>query len=134
MSPPPKITRRTITIGGAVAVGAAILAGGILEIPKLIKRRSRGHYADLVNLLNDPEQAAIVGKVIHFNSIEGDTLPDGRTLAEISAVDLRSRLAKKTLSDLMIDDSDDPARVVEAGGWIIPMALAEICVLAAQSV
>jgi hypothetical protein len=34
----------------------------------------------------------------------------------------------------MIDDSDDPARVVEAGGWIIPMALAEICVLAAQSV
>jgi hypothetical protein len=134
MSPPPKISRRAMTVGGAVAVGAAIVAGGIFEIPRLIKRRARGQYAELVNLLADPEQAAIVGKAVHFNSMEGDMLPDGRTLTETAAEDLRARLGKKGVADLTAEDSSDPNRVVEAGGWVIPLALAELCVLAAQSV
>lgn len=129
MSPPPRISRRTITIGGALAIGAAMVAGGIFELPKLIKHRARGHYADLVNRLDDPEQAAIVGRVVDKSA--SDT---AQSFEEEAASDLKRRLAKQNLSQLMRDDSADIGSLVEADGWVIPLALAELCVLAALSV
>lgn len=127
MSPPPKITRRGMTIGGAVAIGAAIVAGGIFEGPRLFKRRAKGAYAELVNLLNDPDQAAIVGRAIHL----GESDPVVERLAQ---TDLKQRLTHKTLSTLVMEDSAYFERMVEAEGWVIPLALAEACILAAGSV
>lgn len=127
MSPPPKITRRGITIGGAVAVGAAIVAGGIIEGPRLFRRRAKGQYAELVNLLNDPDQAAIVGRAIHL----GESDPP---VERLSQTDLKQRLKGKTLSTLVAEDSAYFERMVEAEGWVIPLALAEVCILAAESV
>ncbi len=128
MSPPPKISRRTMTIGGAVAVGAAIVAGGVFEIPKLIKRRARGHYADLVNRLDDPEQAAIVGKAIETGR------PDGTTSSlEDAASALRLELKGGALPELLARDVSS-GELAEAGGWVLPATLATLCSMAAQSV
>lgn len=106
-----------------------MVAGGIFELPKLIKHRARGHYADLVNRLDDPEQAAIVGRVVDKSA--SDT---AQSFEEEAASDLKRRLAKQNLSQLMRDDSADIGSLVEADGWVIPLALAELCVLAALSV
>ena len=127
MSPPPKISRRGMTIGGIVAVAGAIVAGGIFEGPRLLKRRAKGQYADLVNLLGDPDQAAIVGRAIHL----GESDPP---VEKLSQTDLRERLKGKTLSALAAEDSAHFERMVEAEGWVIPLALAEVCILAAESV
>jgi hypothetical protein len=116
-----------MTIGGAVAIGAAIVAGGIFEGPRLFKRRAKGQYAELVNLLNDPDQAAIVGRAIHL----GESDPPIEKLAQS---DLKERLKGKTLSALAMEDSAHFERMVEAEGWVIPLALAEVCILAAESV
>ena len=128
MSPPPKISRRGMTIGGAVAIGAAVVAGGIFEGPRLFKQRASGRYADLVNLVDNPEQAAVLGKTIHGS---GDV---GPSIEELAQADLKKRLAGKTLPALMAEDSVRFDRMVEVDGWVIPLVLAEICVLAAESV
>jgi hypothetical protein len=128
MSPPPRITRRGMTIGGVVAVGAAIVAGGIFEGPRLFKRRARGRYADMVNQLDNPESAALVGKSVEM------VTPDGMTTVEESARDLKERLAKQPLSALVKNDMNALDGMVEAGGWVVPISLAEVCVLAAESV
>ncbi|HTT98169.1 MAG TPA: hypothetical protein VMF58_08970 [Rhizomicrobium sp.] len=128
MSPPPKITRRGMTLGGAVAVGAAIVAGGVFEGRRLFKRRASGRYAEIVNQLDNPENAARIGKTVEMIT------PDGVTMADEAARDLKTRLAKQPLAALMRDDTVTLETMAEAGGWVIPLALAEICVLAEQSV
>ncbi len=128
MSPPPKISRRGMTIGGAVAIGAALVAGGIFEGPRLFKRRARGRYAEIVNQLENPENAALLGKSVDM------VVPEGMTMSEEAARDLKTRLAKQSLSALMKDDTNALESMAEANGWVIPLALAEICVLAAESV
>jgi hypothetical protein len=123
MSPPPRLSRRTLTFGAIAAAGAAAVAGAAYEVPKLFKRRARGEYAELVNRLSDPEQAAIVGRTIHLDAGE-----------ESAANDLKKRLSKKTLQQLAAEDSTELHRMVEADGWVLPLAVAELCVLAAQAV
>ena len=124
MSPPPKLSRRSLTVGGiAVAVTAAV-AGAVYEVPKLFKHRAKGQYADLVNLLDDPDQAAAVGRAVHTNNID---VP----IEEFVVAPFKKRLAGRPLAALAVEDS---ARglVAEAGGWVIPQAVAEICLLAAS--
>ena len=123
MSPPPKLSRRTLTFGAIAAAGAAAVAGAVYEVPRLMKHRARGEHADLVNRLADPEQAAVVGRTIHLDAGE-----------ESAANDLKKRLSKKTLQQLAADDSLELHRMVEADGWVLPLAVAELCVLAAQAV
>ena len=123
MSPPPKLSRRTLTFGAIAAAGAAAIAGAVYEVPRLFKHRARGEYAELVNRLGDPEQAAIVGRAVHLDAGE-----------ESAASDLKKRLSKKTLQQLAAEDSSDLHRMVEADGWVLPLAVAELCVLAAQAV
>jgi hypothetical protein len=123
MSPPPKLSRRTLTFGAIAVAGVAVVAGAVYEVPKLVKHRARGEHADLVNRLSDPEQAAIVGRAIHMDTGE-----------ESAAGDLKRRLSKKSLQQLAADDSLELHRMVEADGWVLPLAVAELCVLAAQAV
>ena len=123
MSPPPKLSRRTLTFGAIAAAGTAVVAGAVYEVPRLIKHRARGEHADLVNRLADPEQAAIVGRAVHLDAGE-----------ESAAGDLKRRLSKKTLQELAADDSLELHRMVEADGWVLPLAVAQLCVLAAQAI
>jgi len=130
MSPPPKLSRRTLTIGGIAAGGAAIVAGAIYEMPRLLKRRARGEYADLVNLLGDPEKAAMVGRAIQEQSTHSgafDVLVHDDPVAR-----LRKTLLKQTLAELTIADAKQGS-VMEVDGWVIPGTELFICELAARS-
>jgi hypothetical protein len=131
MSPPPKLSRRTLTIGGIAGAAAVVVAGAVYEAPKLFKRRLHGEYADLVGKLNDPEKAALLGKRIQANAFPSDV---GPSLEELAAKDLKKRMARNTLAELMAKDASDMAHVIEADGWVIPLVLGELCILAAQSV
>lgn len=131
MSPPPKLSRRNVTIGGIAVAGAAMAAGALYELPKLFKRRARGEYADLVNRLDDPDQAAIVGRAVQRTNFLGDV---GSPFEELSSADLKKRLSARTLPQLMADDSAGTRPMPEADGWVIPLVLVELCVLAAESV
>jgi hypothetical protein len=123
MSPPPKLSRRTLTFGAVAAAGVAAVAGAVYEVPRLIRHRARGEHADLVDRLGDLEQAAIVGRAIHLDAGE-----------ESAAGDLKKRLSKRTLQQLAAEDSLELHRMVEADGWVLPLAVAELCVLAAQAI
>jgi len=131
MSPPPKITRRGMTIGGIVGIAAAIVAGGIFEAPRLFKRRASGQYADLVNHLDNPEQAAALGRAFKESFPgPGDTLS---SLEDKLAPYLRSSLTKQTLPELIARDAADPRLIGEVSGWVMPATLISLCVLAAES-
>jgi hypothetical protein len=122
MSPPPKLSRRGLTIGGIAGVTAAIVAGVVYEAPKLFKRRLHGEYAELVGKLSDPDKAAVVGRVMQ------DRGPSKEELSE-----LKTALAKTSLADVATADAKDD-RLVEADGWVLPATLATLCALAAQSI
>ena len=121
MSPPPKLSRRSLTIGGIAGATAAIVAGVVYEAPKLFKRRLHGEYAELVGKLNDPEKAAIVGRVIEDH-------PSKEELSE-----LKTALAKTPLTDIATADAKNDS-LAEANGWVLPATLATLCALAAQSI
>jgi hypothetical protein len=123
MSPPPTVSRRTLTFAGLAAALTAAVAGAAYEVPRLLKRRARGQYADLVNRLDDPEQAAVVGRV----------LSAGEVPPEDTAKALRRKLAHQSLRALIAED-EAARRMIEAEGWVLPGTLAELCLLAAQSV
>jgi hypothetical protein len=133
MSGADKVTRRTITVGGAAAIGAAIVAGGIFELPKLFRRKARGPYAGLVNRLDDPERAAIVGRAIPPGNFEG-AAPPGSESPQAVAAALRKRLAGRSLQTVMAEDSSDLRNMVEVEGWVLPLSLLELCLLAAKSI
>jgi len=112
-----------LTIGGIAAGGAAIIAGAVYEAPKLFKRRPHGEYADLVSKLGDPEKAAVVGRAIQ----------DRGSLTKEELSELKTALAAKPLADVAAADAKDD-RLTEADGWVLPVTLATLCALAAQSV
>lgn len=135
MSPPPKISRRGMTIGGVVAISAAIVAGGIFEIPKLIKRRVRGEYADLANRLDDTDQAAIVGKHLLETLNSGPSVDAGAAADNAihkAAADIRNQLKHKPLQAMYVADIDS-GLLIEAGGWVMPATLAALCIMAADT-
>ena len=121
MSPAPELSRRSLTVGGIAIAAAAAVAGAVYEVPKLFKPRARGQYADLVNLLDDPDQAGVVGRALK-----------GFGDAEIAQADLKKRLPGRTLSALIAEDAAR-GQMAEADGWVIPATLAAVCILAAQS-
>jgi hypothetical protein len=129
MNASPKLSRRTMALGGALAVSAAIAAAGFLDFPRLARRRAHGPYAEIVNKLSNPALAATVGRTIKQN-------PSGAApvSTRAAASDLAARLANHSISELMANDASAIERIVEADRWAIPLALAEICALAADSV
>jgi hypothetical protein len=121
-----------MTLGGIAAAGALVVAGGIYEVPRFFKRRAKGEYADLVNLLDDPDQVAVVGNAIWKQSEPGPSVDAGamlETTVRKLAGGLRARLKHQTLADVIKADVSD-GKLAEAGGWVIPETLALLCVLA----
>ncbi len=122
MSPTPKISRRAVTLAGLGVAAAAAIGGIVLEAPRLLRRRARGQYADLVNRLNDPDQAAVVGRALQSHAVPAKEDLDA----------LRAALAKKPFTDVIAADAAE-GNLLEADGWILPATLAALCILAAQS-
>jgi len=115
------LTRRNIVIGaGAVIVLAAAYEG----VHLLGKRRAPTPYDDLLARLDDRDADAQIGEAVlaGFDNFEARTV----------AAELRLRLERKSLPDVMLDDVRD-GRVIEAGGWVLPETLALLCALAAKA-
>ena len=133
MSPPPKLSRRTLTFGAIAVAGAAVVAGAIYEVPKLFKRRARGENADLANLLADPDQAAVVGRAIRAQMDPGPSVDAGvanDNLIREFAAETRKRLKHETLQYLLQKDTAARGTLTEVGGWVMPATLALLCVMA----
>jgi hypothetical protein len=117
-----KITRRDAVLagGGVVALAAAGIGGRLL----LRKRYAPSPYDDLLGLLEDRDAAAQIGETVlaEIEEFEPQVLAD----------ELRTRIAGRPLAKVTAEDAHE-ARVVEAGGWVLPETLGLLCALAAKA-
>lgn len=118
-----KFTRRNAIIagGGVVAVAAAGVGGRML----LRKRYAPSPYDDLLALLEDRDADAQIGEAVLAEVEDFDP--------KVLADDLRSRIAKRPLAAVVVEDASE-GRLVEARGWVLPETLGMLCTLAAKAV
>ena len=115
-------TRRRILIG---AGGAAVLAAAAFEGSRLLRKRyAPSPYDDLLALLDDRDADAQIGEAVLAEIDDFD--------AKAVSADVRERIGKRSLSQVMIEDAGD-GRVLEANGWVMPETLALLCALAAKA-
>ncbi len=116
------ISRRMVVAGGGIAAALGATALG-LTLPRWLRR----HYAptpydDLLDRLVDRDAAVRVGQAVR-ESIH--TLDDKKIARE-----LRQRFEERSLPEVMDADTAE-GRISEAGGWVMPESLAELCALSA---
>jgi hypothetical protein len=116
------VSRRTMMAGGGIAAALGATALG-LTLPRWLRRRyAPTPYDDLLDRLVDREAAARVGQAVR-DSVA--TLDDKKIARE-----LRQRFEERALPEVLDADTAE-GRIAEAGGWVMPMSLAELCALAA---
>jgi hypothetical protein len=105
--------------GVAAALGAAALG---LTLPRWLRRHyAPSPYDDLLQQLVDRDAAARVGQSVR------DEVPAFND--KKAARELRQRFEQRNLAE--VTDSDiAEGRIAEAGGWVMPESLAELCALA----
>lgn len=116
------ITRRPFLASALALIGVAAVGGGAYELGLFRKHFSK--YGDLLDALDDPDDAARIGSAVLA------AIPDFN--AAKTASELRARIGKKPLADVLIADAQSN-RVIEASGWVLPETLALLCALAAKS-
>ena len=116
------LTRRNVVIG---AGGAVVLAAAAYEGVHLLRRRhAPSSYDDLLALLDNRDAGAEIGEAVLGEIDDFD--------AKTVAAELRTRLARKPVAEVMLGDVRD-GRVSEARGWVLPETLAMLCALAAKA-
>ena len=116
------LSRRNIVIG---AGGAVVVAGIAVGASRLFgTHHAPTPYDDLLTRLADRDGAAAVGKAV---LLESDSF-DPATAAEM----LRAKLGRATLTEIAGEDAA-AERLMEAHGWVLPQAVAELCELAAKA-
>ena len=116
------LTRRNILIG---AGGTVVLASAAFEGRRLLRKRyASSPYDDLLALLDDRDADAQIGEAVLAEIDDFD--------AKAVSADVRERIGKRSLSQVMIEDAGD-GRVLEANGWVMPETLALLCALAAKA-
>jgi hypothetical protein len=118
------ISRRPFLASALALIGVAAVGGGAYEAGLFRKHFSNDRYDDLLNALDNPDNAASVGAAVlaelpHFNAAE-------------TAASLRERIGKKKLGDVLDEDAA-ANRLIEAKGWVLPETLALLCALAAKA-
>jgi hypothetical protein len=119
----PVLSRRPVLIGLGATVIAAV-AGIALDIPNLLRRRATGPHADLVNRLDDPEGAAVLGRAVMKSTHDA---PIDRWAAIARGNIGQQDLGRALAADIAQD------RLIEAEGWLVPATLAAISVVATRS-
>jgi len=119
----PLLTRRPV-LAGLAAVVAAVAAGIGIDLVQPKHKRATGPYAGLVNNLDDPDSAAIIGTAILAHAAN-------KTAAIHEAANFaKDRLKSETLSSALTVDAAQ-GFLTEVNGWVIPITLGALCVLAA---
>lgn len=113
--------RKTLMIGGGAV---AVLGGGIAGRFLLRKRYAPSPYDDLLVQLDDRDAAAQIGETVlaGIEDIEPAAL----------AKRVREHVTGRRLTAVMVEDAKE-AKLVEAGGWVLPETLGFICALAAKA-
>jgi hypothetical protein len=115
-------TRRAIIIGAGTV---AVIGVAAVEGPRLLRpRHAPSPYDDLFDKLDDRDACAQIGEPL----LAGYTAFDAENVAK----DLRLRLKHKSLAEVVQKDAET-GHVAEAGGWVIPETLAQLCALAAKA-
>ncbi len=111
--------RRTLIAGvGAAAVAAAV---GLWRFTGLMGGHAPTPYDDLLALLDDRDQAALLGR----HAV-------GMADAKMMAQELRVRIGKDGLAKAALDDVQK-GRTTELDGWILPQSVAQLSALAAKA-
>jgi hypothetical protein len=117
-------SRRSVAVGGGVAVALGLAAIGI-TVPRLRPRRYRSTpYDDLFAQLVDREAAVKVGNAAMDN---GTARPTTSNLAR----ELRQRFERRNLAEVTNSDLAQ-SKLSEVKGWVLPESLTLLCVLAAE--
>lgn len=116
-------TRRSAMLGGAAAA-IVIAAGAIYEFPRLVARKLKGPYGDLVAKLAEPKRAALLGRSVLYGNAG---------LLSESPEAMSQQLAQKPLAQIVADDVVRGS-LIEAQGWILPQSLGVLCAMAAKTV
>lgn len=120
------IARRPFLAGLLGVGGIAVIAGGGVIASGVLDSRYRATpYDDLLGLLADRQASARLGRAAiarmhRFNVRE-------------AAAGLRKRLKTSDWNDVVQADAT-ANRTVEADGWVLPQALAELCALDAATI
>ena len=125
-----RFTRRSVAIGGGIAVALGLAAVGV-NAPRWF--RAKTAYDDLLNKLIDRDAAATVGHAVIRDMHKRypiDGTPHTRD-RDLVARELRATLRHRSLREQTIIDLAQE-NIFEAGGWVVPTTLAELCLLAAQ--
>jgi hypothetical protein len=116
------LSRRTLLIGGGVAVVAGVAA---VEGPRLFRKRyAPSPYDDLLDKLDDRDACAQIGE----RALAGKAHFDADKVADT----LRDRLHHRRLNRVMVEDAEQK-RVAENAGWVMPETLSLLCALAAKA-
>jgi hypothetical protein len=118
----PGYSRRAVAVGGSIAAALGLTALGV-TVPRLLGHRyRRTPYDDLLAQLVDRDAAVKLGKEARVLGPHGiPDLPNG----------LRQRLKGRTLADVTREDLAK-GLVVEVKGWVLPVTLVLLSMLAAQ--
>jgi uncharacterized oligopeptide transporter (OPT) family protein len=119
------LSRRPV-LAGLAATTAAALAGIVADLVASAHRRVSGPYAALVNQLDNPQAAKVIGSVILAKTANA-----AAAIREAHAF-ASERLAKQRLANAIATDVEQ-GFLTEADGWVIPITLGALSVLASQS-
>lgn len=128
MSGPGKrmILSRRPVLAGLAATSAAALTAIVLDIFSEKHPRVSGPYAGLVNRLDNPQAAAVVGNAMLAKVADRDAaIREAESFA-------RERFVHERLSQAIATDTAH-GFLAEADGWVMPLTLGALCVLASQS-
>lgn len=124
------VTRRPLLASIAVVLGLGVGGGLVYEIPRLFARRyPRTKFDDLLDQVPDREGAAKLGHTA-MAQIERHTdifVP----WAERAARDLRNGPGKGSIARAVEADIVE-GRLVELEGWVLPISLVLVSIIAAE--
>lgn len=123
-----RFSRRSVAIGGGIAVALGLTAVGVTVPHLFAKRYKPSPYDDLFAKLVDRDAAVKLGRAALESRARSRALPiDYAGMARV----LRGRLSRRSLTDVTASDLDQN-KLAEAQGWVLPETLLLLSVLAAS--
>jgi hypothetical protein len=124
------LSRRAVTIGGGVAATIGLAAVGLTVRGLFVHRYAKTPYDDLFALLIDRGEAVKLGKVVLEQVSRQPVREHDFTPAE-TAVAIRQSLGRRTLAEVT-DAELAEGKIIEVKGWVMPLTLVLLCMLAAM--
>ena len=109
-------------LGGLAAMAVAATGGAAWKLNLFGRHYAPTPYDDLLQQLTDRDVAIQVGRAVRARLTKFDDKKVAR--------ELRQRFERRNLAEVLDADSAE-GRLAEAGGWVLPRSLTDLCALAA---